>query len=688
MAVGFSSFEIARSGMSVSERALEVTGHNISNVNTKGYVRQQAMSATSSYYGIQGYQIGLGATIQNIRQIRNQFLDNIYRKENTTLGYWEAKNKTLQNIQYILGDPMESGLQEVMNQFWDAWQELSKEPDSLTVRALVVQRGQALVNQINHIGIQLDKLQRDLNTEMKVRIDEFNSIISQIAQLNTAILKNEVNGDNANDYRDRRNYLVDQLSKLANIEVNEMLDGQLDITIGGYVFVSKGKYTCLVAEESSTSGIFCVPKIMGTDIEVPIKSGIIKGLMESRGEVIGAKGSIENGTPNTKADITFVIDVSDSNAAKLSEIQNSIETYVNELKRKGVDYNIRLMTFASSVSPSIYNFGNDVDAFMATVRGLSCDPADTGNNFGAVVAALDSITDFRPDANKYAIVFSSEGVGGDTGVSLSEADDYASVLKDKGIKTFVVTDSTYYNTDVVAGTAGWDVISDGTSGGLFDINSIDFNKLMADINNSINNDLNKEISMVLDTSNIIPDLRKRLNALVNILAREINYLHTGGKTLGPPAVDGENFFVAINPEYPLEMGNIKLNDNLIINLNNIVASKSGASGDNTIALAIANLRSKECLRDIKEVLNMDEYYQSIILSVGNKGSEAAGISENHQKVVDYADFQRQAIMGVSMDEEISNMMKYRFSYSAASRAINAIDEMIETIITRMGLVGR
>src|SRR5690554_1913478 len=170
MAVGFGSYEIARSGMFVNERALYVTGHNISNVNTPGYVRQQAMITTGPFHTMQNrngvYQLGLGADIQQIRQIRNVFLDNIYRQETTTLGYWEARSKTLSEVEGILGEPMETGLQNVLNQFWDSWQELSKEPDSLTVRALVRQRGEALVHHANHLSTQLDKLQNDLNTEI------------------------------------------------------------------------------------------------------------------------------------------------------------------------------------------------------------------------------------------------------------------------------------------------------------------------------------------------------------------------------------------------------------------------------------------------------------------------------------------------------------------------------------------
>jgi len=92
-----------------------VTGHNVANVNTKGYARQQAMITTGPYLNLMRYQIGLGASIQETRQIRHLFLDNIYRNENTELGYWETRSKTFQEIQTILGDPMGDGLQNVLN---------------------------------------------------------------------------------------------------------------------------------------------------------------------------------------------------------------------------------------------------------------------------------------------------------------------------------------------------------------------------------------------------------------------------------------------------------------------------------------------------------------------------------------------------------------------------------------------
>ncbi|HOP91903.1 MAG TPA: flagellar hook-associated protein FlgK [Acetivibrio thermocellus] len=489
--MGFAGLEIARSGMYVNERALSVTGHNVANVNTKGYARQQAMITTGPYLNLMRYQIGLGASIQETRQIRHLFLDNIYRNENTELGYWETRSKTFQEIQTILGDPMGDGLQNVLNQFWNAWQELSKEPDSLTVRALVRQRAEALVHQINHLGAQLDKLQEDLNQQIVLTIKQINDITKQIAELNVKIMQEEVCGDNANDYRDQRNLLLDELSKLADFEFTEMQNGDVQVTLGGYILVTKGEQINLVAGKSDINKMFFVPKIEGENIEVPVKSGVLRGLLESRGDVSGS---------------------------------------------------------------------------------------------------IEGITD--PAANP-----------------------------------------------------------------------------------------------VPASANIVSDLKMRLNVLVNSLVTQVNNLHRSGKTLGNPPSDGEDFFVAINPAYPLEMGNIKLNDNLA-DLDNIVASKSGASGDNTIALAIANLRDNRVIADVSGMVSLDDYYQTIILIVGTGGSEAKKTAENQRTLVNSAEAQRQSVMGVSMDEEMSNMMRYKFAYSASSRAINVIDDMLETIITRMGLVGR
>lgn len=643
MGVGFASYEIARSGLIVNERGLYVTGHNIANVNTPGYVRQQAMiknGPVETYYSRGGMiQQGLGADIQEIRQIRHSFLDNIYRQESTTLGYWDSRQKTIQDVQAIMAEPMESGLQNVLNQFWDSWQELSKAPDSLTVRALVRQRSEALVQQINHMGDQLDRLQNDLNSEIQVRIDEVNDITKQIAKLNVAILKTEVSGDSANDYRDQRNTLLDRLSKLIKVDTNEMQDGQVDVTLGGYFIVQKGTSTDLYAAERNVGDKFYVAKLGGTNTEVELKSGIIKGLMESRGEVSGAIGSYENGTPNTKADVVFYVDTSTMTAADATTRMNA---YKDELLKRGIDCNVTMRTVASV---------NDMAAEVNTSPAL------------------------RADANKYAILL--------TNGTLAPADlaTLQTALANRGMDASVITDT----------PAAWNTLTGALDGRTYSLADFTNAATSAEIAQSVAADTNKDVSdnssIISDSLNIVSDMKLRLNAMVNVMLREINYIHKSGMTMKDPATPGADFFETINSGRPLEMGNIKLNSNLS-DLSNIAASKAGEDGDNSNALDIANLRNKSMIDDTTGTLSIDDYYQAIILHMGNTGADAVRIADSQNRLVQSADAYRTSITGVSMDEEMTNMMKYKFAYDAASRALNVIDSMMETIVNKLGLVGR
>jgi len=692
MASGLSSYQIAMSGMTVNQYGLNVTGHNIANLNTTGYVRQQAIISSSHFqtvnsrYGLQ--QFGLGADIQEVRQIRHSFLDNMYRMENTTLGYWEARNKTFEDVQAILGEPMEDGLQSTMNQFWDSWQELSKNPDSLTVRALVRQRGENLIQYVNHMGQQLDKLQDDINTEVKVRINEVNNILRNVAQLNLKILSTEVSGDSANDFRDQRNNLLDRLTRLVDCDIQEMQDGQVDILVSGYFLVTKGTYKQISAEENQKGSSFVSPRLEGTNIKIPLNSGTIKGLLESRGEVFAAEGSIANGTPDTKADIVFAVDVSNTSEAYLANVKAGISNYIDELEKRGIDYNLRLIKYNSAAAPA-ENYGSDVTALLDDIPLSAVDPADQGNNFGGtggVLEALEGITGWKA-ANRYAMVFTSESFEGNDGAAVGDASSYIDRLNAIGIETSVVTDSQYFVSGDPAGEIGWESITQGTGGRVYDIDSADYTDMIDTEVSDINSDINYSIGKIEDSGNIISSLKKKLNALINVMMREVNYLHQSGRTMQNPSLEGQAFFVPIDSGLPLEMGNIKLNGNLS-DLNNIVASVGEESGDNTIARQIANLRNKTLMMDTAGILNLDDYYQSIILDVGNEGAKAANIAESQRNLVQSADNSRQSIMGVSMDEEMTNMLKFKFAYNASSRAANVIDQMIETLINRLGVAGR
>jgi flagellar hook-associated protein 1 FlgK len=137
----------------------------------------------------------------------------------------------------------------------------------------------------------------------------------------------------------------------------------------------------------------------------------------------------------------------------------------------------------------------------------------------------------------------------------------------------------------------------------------------------------------------------------------------------------------------MEMGNIRV-ALAMKDLNNIVASATDANGDNQIALAVAHLRNESLMEGYSQTLSIDDFYQYIILRVGNMGHDAEQIAMNQQTLVYAADNDRQSIMGVSLDEEMSNMIKFKYAYNAATKTISVINEMLDTLINRTGITGR
>src|SRR5690606_27856621 len=141
-------------------------------------------------------------------------------------------------------------------------------------------------------------------------------------------------------------------------------------------------------------------------------------------------------------------------------------------------------------------------------------------------------------------------------------------------------------------------------------------------------------STIPEDLNIISSVKKQLNALLNIMAREVNYIHQTGKTL--TGLDGGSFFVALDPAIPLEMGNLAISSDLK-DLNNIAASTTDANADTTFALKIAGLRNANLMPGNNKLLSLDTYDQNIILDLGNKGHEADNMANSHRLLVSQSD---------------------------------------------------
>ena len=237
----FQGLEVAKKALFAQQSALYTTGHNIANVNTKGYSRQRVNFETTSPFPypsrvqpqIPG-QIGTGVQIGAVQRIRDKFLDMQFRAENSRLGYWETKQEALSRMENLLNEPSESGLSSRFDLFWQALQDLADHPENSGARAVVAQRGLAVAETFNYLSLSLQEIQKDLKEQINYSIDDINSLLRQINDINQQIQKIEPHGFLANDLYDERDRLIDELSQYMNIKVHrrDSSDSALDIADG------------------------------------------------------------------------------------------------------------------------------------------------------------------------------------------------------------------------------------------------------------------------------------------------------------------------------------------------------------------------------------------------------------------------------------------------------------------------
>ncbi|MCL5981570.1 MAG: flagellar hook-associated protein FlgK, partial [Firmicutes bacterium] len=182
---------------------------------------------------VQAGQIGTGVTISEVRRVRDSFLDYQIRPQQSKLGEWDERYAALSHAEKILMEPTESGLSHVFSRFWEAWQELSKNPTSGAARAGVVETGVTLATSLNAVASQLEVSISDLDTKARLSVNDINSIARQVAALNRQIVANVGAGLSPNDLNDRRDTLLDDLARITGFAPLTQPNGAVDIVIGG-----------------------------------------------------------------------------------------------------------------------------------------------------------------------------------------------------------------------------------------------------------------------------------------------------------------------------------------------------------------------------------------------------------------------------------------------------------------------
>lgn len=384
-----STLNTAKSGMNVSQVAIQTTSHNISNINTPGYSRQRVNQSASSPYSMPGKnsnfgagQIGTGAQIDDVTRIRNSFYDYQYRSESHQYGSTSVKYEYFKNIEGIFNEPSDTAISSSLNSFFNSWSELSKDPQSSGVKSVVIENGKYLSNSINSAFKRLESLEEGLDKQSEYIMDEVNSMLSQLDKLEKNIKIIQGSGKSPNDFLDKRDQLLDNLSFKLNIN-----DKDVKATLKK-AYDANGKVTL---DDLTKSGVKISGELEGT-LSMKQEINKYKGGLKQLANTITSNVNDAAGQEIFKAKDGELISINPEMLQEPEKINVTadIALKVYELKSEKVNINGKDMTINTFYNSMIQDLGQssaavirdesnqsklleNIDSSRSSVSGVSLD---------------------------------------------------------------------------------------------------------------------------------------------------------------------------------------------------------------------------------------------------------------------------------------------------------------------------
>ncbi len=286
--MSFYGLEIAKTGLAISQKGINLSGHNIANADTAGYTRQRLYlssidpgSLVARYVPIYKGAVGKGVEVQAVEQLRNAYVDRAFRAETSSLNQWETRASEMEYIESLFNETKTASLSNSLSDFFDSMQELSKDTVSKEIRTNVQQTAITLTQTMSHYYKQLSDLQKQMNDSIEVAVDRINEITKSIADFNLSIATFELSGERANDLNDKRNLLLDELATITDMEYTTDSQGRLSVMIDGNTVVDHGKsYDLKVMKDSN--GMNSVHMDNAAETEVVYSNGQLAGFRQLR----------------------------------------------------------------------------------------------------------------------------------------------------------------------------------------------------------------------------------------------------------------------------------------------------------------------------------------------------------------------------------------------------------------------
>jgi len=573
---------IATTALAAQQYGMDVTAHNIANVNTEGYSRQSPTLEPKQALLYQGMLLGRGVETEQVTRSVDQFVENKLMQEKSSMLSSQEMEKYMQVMEGIFSENSGTSISSMLSDYWNLWNDISNNPSGSSERTALYEHSVLMSNQFKSLGSDLTQIQIDITNAVTVGVERINQITSEIAQINVKIIGMEANSV-ANDLRDKRNVLVSELNEYLDIKAFEQSNHSLTII--------------------SVSGCTLVQGDGNYELEMGGSNGDRVRWQNSAGNYVDITNYITNGK------LGGLLDIRDKIISKykldLDEMAKEFIWSVNQQHSQGVG----------------------LEGFSAGTG--TCDVLNSGEELGTLESGLDYYEKIS-DGNFNLWVYDSNGA------VVGESAKVIPIDADTTLSSLIIDINAVDNISASITTDG---------------------KLMIDA------DSGYTFAFSDDTSNVLAALG-------------VNTFFSGSTA-----------------------GDISVNSGIVADKNHIAAARIDAAtgefavGDNDNALAMTDLQYTSM--DISQwtcdringntkgsvTTTIEDYYHSMVGSIGIVSSSISRDTEFNEMMVNELNTLRNSISAVSLDEEMTNLIKYQHAYQAAAKLITVSDEMLNTLIS-------
>lgn len=644
MANGMSALYVGATGLRSAQTALNATSHNLSNLNTAGYTRQQVTFSDTQYIGVMTKSTttfgnyGLGVNISAIRRIREDFIDSAYRRENSRLGFYESQYKAVEEVEDLFGETQGVRYQLYITNLREAINELSKNPTSTVARSSLIQNATAFIDKSEAVYKGLKDYQTTLNTEVKNMIKKINDLGNTIFKLNKKIAKIEApNIEQANDLRDARDAALDELSGYVDMQYYESESGEVIVNADDVPFVT---HTNVMAMESRV--------VEGTNLVIPTwpaykqdvydfsrqfdnfsdkDKGTLKGLLLARGNINVDYRDVPVYPDKSQFDLT--------QASGQAEYNKAMDAY----KKDQEYYNTYIEP--SVILCAIAGIDKLVNGMVESVNNVLCPEKTIESTAEMLDAGGKAIQAdlYTYKSSSHAVLFDRYGNRIEGTRNADNTYSYASEEK------------LYYN-------------NNGT------MTAEKFDSLKYTVLDMDKTDYGMDKDMTVGT-----ELFKRVNTERYVQANDGTYVRNNLNVTGYESL--------------YALGNLQMNPVAAQEIDKIpLSTQTGKEDFERANELLATFENKFASLDPQSYAKTDfvAFYDNYIGEFATLGRVLGKFVQGQSSMVNGYNNQRLETEGVSSDEELEKMIKYQHAYNAASRYINVVNEMIEHLVTSLGHV--